>query len=428
MNLKSKILAVLAVGTLCFPQMAMARHADNSGATTVVHVEKVQHAPAAPKEGEQTNLMQRIRGILNTADKEQKQEPKAATAERTAKPLSNELTRWEMDSRDEGGTLLFSDSPEYVDTNGILYQDSVQGDARVLFYHLNNSSVPRKLAVVLKNEYDGRNEITITRSGNGAPSSDYLKVGKATQLEYFRAEKNQKLSLPKGTARLIQESMNMTILQPGELTYGVFDFHAEHSVLVTVLMLDAYGDPVTAAEELPVLPKDEMRLRGTFKGMDRVMSAKKIYNPQEDGGVYFMLADDKADKYRKGIDATDGSQVTNYGNYGINYRLELPVDNGGVKYYLSPLGGVYAGAMRSFHSTKEYTLFPTPGGRTYFGNLTAPETDEVQIRREAGHWQIEQGTELASLGQSNGRGETVFEFSPPGASNLPVAIVMLPQK
>ncbi|SDP04364.1 hypothetical protein [Selenomonas ruminantium] len=428
MNLKSKILAVLAAGTLCFPQMAMARHAADSGATTVVHVEKVQHVPAAPKEGEQTNLMQRIRSILDTADKEQKQEPEAVAAGRTAKPLSNELTRWEMESRDEGGTLLFSDSPEYVDTNGILYQDSVQGDARVLFYHLNNSSVPRKLAVVLKNEYDGPNEITITRSGNGAPSSDYLKVGKATQLEYFRAEKNQKLSLPKGTARLIQESMNMTILQPGELTYGVFDFHAEHSVLVTVLMLDAYGDPVTAAEELPVLPKDEMRLRGTFKGMDRVMSAKKIYNPQEDGGVYFMLADDKADKYRKGIDATDGSQVTNYGNYGINYRLELPVDNGGVKYYLSPLGGVYAGAMRSFHSTKEYTLFPTPGGRTYFGNLTAPETDEVQIRREAGHWQIEQGTELASLGQSNGRGETVFEFSPPGASNLPVAIVMLPQK
>ena len=84
--------------------------------------------------------------------------------------------------------------------------------------------------------------------------------------------------------------------------------------------------------------------------------------------------------------------------------------------------------MRSFHSTKDYTLLPTPGGRTYFGNLTAPETDEVQIRRESGHWQIAQGTELASLGQSNGRGETVFEFSPPGASNLPVAIVMLPTK
>ncbi|BAL81898.1 hypothetical protein SELR_01900 [Selenomonas ruminantium subsp. lactilytica TAM6421] len=429
MNVKRKILAVLAAGTLCFPQMAMARHAATSGATTVVHLDKVQPAPAQ-EEGTQTNLMQRIRGILSASEKEKEkeQEQKTAAVKRPAASLNQNLTRWDMVSRDEGGTLLFSDSPEYVTTNGILYQDSVQGDARVLFYHLNNSDEPKKLAVVLKNEYNGRNDVIITRSGNGTPSSDYLKVGKATQLEYFREEKSQKLSLPPGTARLIQEKMNMTILQPGELTYGVFDFHADHSVLVTVLMLDAYGDPVTAAEELPVLPKDEMRLRGTFKGMDRVMSAKKIYNPAEDGGVYFMLADDKVDKYRTGIDATDGSQVINYGNYGINYRLELPVDAGAVKYYLSPLGGVYAGAMRSFNTARTYTLFPTPGSRTYFGDRTEPESDEVQAKREAGSWYIARNTELASLGQSNGRGETVFEFSPPGASNLPVAIVMLPQK
>lgn len=424
MNMKQTIGAVLAAGLLCCPQGAQARHAV-SGATTIVHTERVQQAPVQ-KEGEQTNLMQRIRSIMDTSGK--KTEPKKTAQMPAVSSSRQDLTRWEMDSRDEGGTLLFSDSPEYVDTNGILYQDSVQGDARILFYHLNNSDVPKKLAVVLKNEYDGRNEVLITRSGNGAPSSDYLKVGKATQLEYFQTEKSRKLFLPPHTARLIEEKMNMTILQPGQLTYGVFDFHAEHSVLVTVLMLDAYGDPVTAAEELPVLPKDEMRLRGTFKGMNRVLSAKKVYNPGEDGGVYFLLADDKVDKYRTGIDATDGSRVTNYGNYGINYRLELPVDEGEVKYYLSPLGGVYAGAMRGFSATKTYTLFPTPGSRAYFGDQTAPESYEDQVKREAGSWHIARNTELAPLGQSTGRGETVFEFSPPGASNLPVAIVMLPQK
>jgi hypothetical protein len=52
----------------------------------------------------------------------------------------------------------------------------------------------------------------------------------------------------------------------------------------------------------------------------------------------------------------------------------------------------------------------------------------MQAQREAGKWQLAQNTELAPLGESVGKGETVFEFSPPGASNLPVAVVMLPKK
>jgi len=420
-----KILAVLAAGLMMMPSLAQARHANVSGAVTIVHSDRaVQNKQV--KGGTETKLLDRVKNILQAKDK--KQVPSAAVSAGKEKQHTQGLARWDMESRDEGGTLLFSDSPEYVDQNGILYQDSVQGDARVLFYHLNNSDEPKKLAVVLKNEYNGKNIVTVTRGGSGQPSSDYLKVGKATQLEYFSREKNQQIALQPRMSRLLQENMNMTILQPGELTYGVFDFHADHSVLVSVIMLDAYGDPVTAAENLPVLPKDEMRLRGTFKGMNRVLSAKKVYNPGEDGGVYFMLADDKSDKYRTGIDATDGSAVTNYGNYGINYRIELPVQTGKVDYYLSPLGGTYAGAMRSFQATKTYTLFPTPGERAYFGDRTAPESDTVQAQREAGTWQLAKNTELAPLGESVGRSETVFEFSPPGASNLPVAVVMLPKK
>ena len=52
----------------------------------------------------------------------------------------------------------------------------------------------------------------------------------------------------------------------------------------------------------------------------------------------------------------------------------------------------------------------------------------VQEKREAGSWHIARNTELANLGETSQRGQTVFEFSPPGASNLPVAVVMLPKK
>ena len=420
MKIKRKLAAAVLAGLICLPAAAGAQAAGGSSAVTTAQAQTGQ----AGQEGYKTDLMRRIRNII------QGQEKTADDADELAKiqaaGLNQSLSRWAMDSRDEGGTLIFSDSPEYVPENGILYRDSVKGDARVLFYHLNNTNEPKKIAVVLKNEYNGTNKVLVTRGGSGQPSSAYLEVGKATQLEYFSQERHDQILLPPAMSRLLQEDMNETILQPGQLTYGVFDFHAEHSVLVTVLMLDAYGDPVTAAESLPVLPKDEMRLRGTFKGMNRVLTARKSYDPAKDGGVYFMLADDKQDKYRYGVDATDGSQVVNYGNYGINYRLELPVIAGQVKYYLSPLGGVYAGAIRSYQNKKAFTLYPTPNGRTYFGDNTAPESYEEQVKREAGSWHIARNTELANLGETSQRGEMVFEFSPPGASNLPVAIVMVP--
>ncbi len=58
------------------------------------------------------------------------------------------------------------------------------------------------------------------------------------------------------------------------------------------------------------------------------------------------LADNKIDDYVAGIDATDGSQVLNYGNYGVVYRLYLPsMSAGGAEFYLNPRGGIYAGVM-----------------------------------------------------------------------------------
>ena len=55
------------------------------------------------------------------------------------------MHKLEVDTIDNGGTLLFSDSPEYVKENGILYTDVVEGDVRLLFYHLNESSVNKRM-------------------------------------------------------------------------------------------------------------------------------------------------------------------------------------------------------------------------------------------------------------------------------------------
>lgn len=50
-----------------------------------------------------------------------------------------------------GPKLLFSDSPETVYNNGILYRDKVEGDVRLFLHHVNGVAGKKKLAVMLKN-------------------------------------------------------------------------------------------------------------------------------------------------------------------------------------------------------------------------------------------------------------------------------------
>ena len=329
------------------------------------------------------------------------------------------MKMWDVKAKDTGGTLLFSDSPEYVKTGGILYSDTVKGDARVLYYHLNDSPTQKKVAVILENPGKEIATVQVTRGGSSEPSSDYLKVGKETQIEYFNDKINQTISVLPGCSRLLQMEMDSKILYPGQLVYGVYDFNANKDVKVSVLMYPVTESPFEYIKKAEVLPKDEHRLRGTFAGMDRVIRSERKYNPKRDGIVYFPIGDNVKDTYRKGIDATDGSTVVNYGNYGVLYHIEIPTEGPiDTQYYLSPLGGVYAGAMSvEVPNSKKSGLLLTPNDKIFFGDHTPGNMPDSAITRE---------TELANLGSYDSGRQVSFQYSPPGASNLPVNIILMP--
>ena len=214
---------------------------------------------------------------------------------------------------DSGGTLIFSDSPEYVEKDGILYTDAVKGDARVLFYHLNQTDTDKKIAVVIENISDKRNRIKITRGAFPTPSTDFLSVGKTAQSIYMQSNLKETLTLQPHERKLLQKDFDTTILESGNLACGIYDFHAEKTVQVYVIMYPPEVNPITFINSAELLPKDEQRLRGTFKSMNRTIKLKDVFDPA-DGIGYVMIGDDFNDLYRKGIDATDGSEVTNSGN------------------------------------------------------------------------------------------------------------------
>ena len=333
---------------------------------------------------------------------------------------------WKVNSKNDGGTLLFSDSPEYVGEVGILYSDTVSGDARILYYHLNNTSTPKKVAVVLENVSGKRNEVKVTRGGMGDPSNDYLKVGKSTQTEYFRTKLDASIRMDKGNEQLLQEEMDRVILEPGELVYGVYDFKAKHPVKVSVIMYPVSENPFSFLRRAKVLPKDEQRLRGTFKGMNRTISSKKTYDSSKDGIVYFPIGDDEHDRFLSGIDATDGSQVVNYGNYGVLYNIHIPTKGKKkTSYYLSPRGGVYAGAMTVKQGKGKPNLLLTPRHRAYFGDVEIGGYSAEMENQSMAY--LSWYPEMAELGTYKNNSKISFEYSPPGASNLPVHIILMPE-
>lgn len=323
---------------------------------------------------------------------------------------------------DTGGTLIFSDSPEYVRQNGILYTDVVSGDARILFYHLNDTGVKKKLAVIVENVYPAENKIEITRGGFALPDNNFLSVGKATQLIYMQDNFHDTIKLAEGERKLFQAEMDKVTINAGHLIYGVYDFKSTGAVKIYVLMYPHNANPLKFLDAATILPKDEHKLRGTFKRMNRTIRLKRTYNPKVDGIACLKIGDDVKDIFKRGIDATDGEEVVNYGNYGINYTLEFRT-NGTTRFCLSPLGGYYAGVMRFNHAGKTGTIL-TPTGRIYFGSRKFNMPLSLQKSRKNGEEILTAQMELSELGSYNGL--VRFEYSPPGASNLPVCIILFP--
>jgi hypothetical protein len=332
------------------------------------------------------------------------------------------MKRLEVETVDADGTLLFSDSPEYVKEPGILYSDIAKDDVRIFYYHLNDTKKPYKVSVVLEGESERSAIVKITRRAISAPSKDYCEVGKSLQQAYF-ADMGEaaEIVVASHQRQLLMEEADKTKLMPGELVSGMVDFSVSAPVRVSVLFYPTDKDPLQYISEAEQLPADEHHLRGTFIGMNRTLRLKSPYH-KKDGIGCVVLADGEIDSFREGVDATDGSIVTNEGNYGIVYRLEMPVKDK-ARFLMSPMGGGYAGSVRVNSGKDDIRLIAVPDGRLMFGETSLhPPFDEN------GETTLLPSVELADLGVWKKKQQAFFEFSPPGASNLPILLILAPEK
>lgn len=302
----------------------------------------------------------------------------------------------------EGPKLLFSDSPEMVYETGILYRDTLQGEGRLFFHHVNGTSKLKKLAIIVKNNGLRPVNFTVTRSGIDGPSHDYQAVGKKSQEYYFDEQKPQYYTLGFGrTAELL--SGEGTLVTTDKLLTGTIDFTSDRPVEVTVLMCEPRADIELFAELAQILPQDEHPLRGTFAKSDLKIKVHTIDTKAGENHA-LVMADSTTGEYLRGTDATTGLPAENYGNYGVVYNVDYKL-KGDKPYelWLNPWGGMYAG-VGVLEQGGERKLIDIPDIPA-FGKLG------------------EEGFRIARLEPgSEGR----FTWSPPGASNLPIRLFWLP--
>lgn len=316
------------------------------------------------------------------------------------------LPEQRVQSVDRGGVLLFSDSPEMASQTGILYRDSVEKSARLFLYHVNDTTAPKRIVALITNESDRVADVRVTAWAGAEPSDDWLAVGRDTQRQYFGEPKTDRLILAPHETRVLTRELERRLIQPQELVHTIHDFVTDARITVTALIAPAFGDLTRFAARTSVLPADSSHLRGTFEAADRYLTSDML-SIKKGEGVQITLADNDIDRYKWGIDATDGTRVLNYGNYGIVYHIDL-MAKGKAAIYLNPQGGLYAGGVLIEQKDKHHMVATPDNHQGYFGVDTTQDAEKLAIFDEKRPLRI--------------------RFSPPGASNLPVKLIIIGKK
>ena len=367
-------------------------------------------------------------------------------------------------------TLLLSDSPEYVKEPSIVVAGTLHGKSRIYFYHVNERIEPMKVGILLENKGNVPAFVEIERAIYTKPSPDYFKVGRElSKKEMETAEldlgawaqegvnipvrskvikkdiKQQKENLEqsrKAKVKRVEEEIKKDaisrtislvahdtsgtefVLRPGEvrpiftelekvlvkqddLFSGIIDFSTTEPVYASVAVMEPKSTVTYGLPLLPIHPMDEVELRGTYEGMRRFHVVEPKFN-SDAGPASFEIANDREDAFISGVDETSNNKlVKNKGNYGISNVYVLHTE-GKTPYalYFNPLGGAFSGTFR-ITSSKGTRTYDVPVKGPYLGHKTIYDTQLLDV--------FDRPEDL------------LLEYMSPGASNLPVRFLLIPQ-
>lgn len=240
----------------------------------------------------------------------------------------------------EPGTLFFSNSPEKVKQKGILYEDQILGKGRALIHHIHDfeDSEQKRLVVMAYNDTDAPIVLTLSNMTMLDPGSDILYLGQQLLHRYFEGSGQKVVEIPAQGSLLLYES-NGSKWVKGTALSGIFDFQTDQPLRLVVGAIDR-SEPLENVG-MYAYPVRDVHPRGTFVTLN-----ERIYVDLSETQEPVKIQVGKfQEEWLVGQDAITKQVVTNRGNYGLEYHIQVTAKTR-TAVIINPRGAIYNGAIK----------------------------------------------------------------------------------
>ncbi|MGV2882597.1 copper amine oxidase N-terminal domain-containing protein [Paenibacillus taichungensis] len=302
---------------------------------------------------------------------------------------------------DEPSLLIRSNSPETVNTEGIVYKESSSGQTRFMIHHVNNTGKRVKMYVIATNNNPNPAVFEQQNMGFAGPTPYATVAGKLSIDKWFksiqtRADQKKEYLQP-GESKLILTELNKTPMKEGQVISLYSDAYSDYSLDYNVILVEENKDPFEALPLLPVLDRDGVHNRGTYP------NATRIIKYDEHVGIKparLPLGDNSSDPNLVGTDPMAYTDASNAGNFGVLYKITLTNVAPRTLISFNPRGGKYSGVALVNNQVVSIAE----------GNVAVSNSSEQSVLYRTGAY---------------GESVTILFSAAPG-SNLPVNLLFTP--
>lgn len=294
--------------------------------------------------------------------------------------------------QDRSRSLIVSNSPETVQSFGVLYRDAAAGKTRLYASHINGMEQNMKFAIAVTNTSSEPVTIRTTRQGEVYPSRYVNLVGYQASVDFLDGDPSPKpdLTLMPGET---QEYVVLSNLAPGEGINLIYDIETTGEVLFSFAALRPH-DRINAVFQYPELEYVN-HIRGTFDVADVYWQGSLAGRR---GPMKLTLGDGTRDEFVEGIDVFRQGIYPNKGNYGVLYHIRLQ-QPGEMAVVMRVRGGGFKGA---FKFNGEIVRAPISG------SVTMKDPVYLLYRTDGSEPYLD------------------MEYTPPAASSFPIDLVFYP--
>lgn len=243
---------------------------------------------------------------------------------------------------EEPRILYNSNNPEYVERDGILYQDRSTGKVCIMAHHYNRTGRDVKYYILARNLSDNPVTVTMPRQSIGGPNQYEEFAGRKANIHYLASFLNEndalKTIVPPNEIKIITPELSKKVIAPKNTISFYAEPDASDMVEYFVVVLDAKKDIYEELPNLQLLEKNK-HVRGTFSNTNLILNVDEAIGSTP---LYFVLGE--RDTYVEGTDMTTGEEHENIGNYGVLYKMFLKVKPYTLLSFIA-LGGRYGGGM-----------------------------------------------------------------------------------